>query len=109
MRHLDLFSGIGGFALAAAWAGFTTIGFSETDEYCSKVLRRHWPRVPNFGDVRSVPSMHNISFNNGRIPVSNHFPPLANVKAETMTDIYGQSFLRIIRTIKPTWVVGGKR
>lgn len=53
--HLDLFSGIGGFALAARWAGFRTIGFSEIDPYASAVLRKHWPDVPNFGDVRNVP------------------------------------------------------
>jgi len=52
--HLDLFSGIGGFALAAAWAGLRTIGFAETDKYANKVLSKHWPEVPNFGDVRNV-------------------------------------------------------
>ncbi len=52
--HLDLFSGIGGFALAAQWAGFRTVGFAETDDYASKVLKRHWPLAPNFGDVRNV-------------------------------------------------------
>ena len=52
--HLDLFSGIGGFALAAQRAGWKTIGFAETDEYASKVLRKHWPDVPNHGDVRNV-------------------------------------------------------
>jgi DNA (cytosine-5)-methyltransferase 1 len=52
--HLDLFSGIGGFALAAEWAGFRTVGFSEVDEYASKVLHRHWPLAPNYGDVRNV-------------------------------------------------------
>lgn len=52
--HLDLFSGIGGFALAASWAGWTTIGFAEIDDYASKVLKRHWPEVPNYGDVRNI-------------------------------------------------------
>lgn len=52
--HLDLFSGIGGFALAAQRTGWKTIGFAETDEYASKVLRKHWPNVPNHGDVRNV-------------------------------------------------------
>jgi DNA (cytosine-5)-methyltransferase 1 len=54
MRHLDLFSGIGGFALAAGWAGFETIGFAETDAYCSKILDLHWPGVVNYGDVRAI-------------------------------------------------------
>jgi DNA (cytosine-5)-methyltransferase 1 len=52
--HLDLFSGIGGFALAAKWAGWSTIGFAETDTYASNILKRHWPDVPNSGDVRNV-------------------------------------------------------
>lgn len=52
--HLDLFSGIGGFALAAGWAGFRTIAFSEIDTYASAVLKKHWPDVPNLGDIRSL-------------------------------------------------------
>ena len=40
--HLDLFSGIGGFALAAQWAGFRTIGFCEIDPYCQKVLAKNF-------------------------------------------------------------------
>ncbi len=42
MTHLDLFSGIGGFALAAKWAGFTTIGFCEIDAYAQKVLTKNF-------------------------------------------------------------------
>lgn len=51
--HLDLFSGIGGFALAAEWAGFRTIGFSEIDPYSSAVLAKRF-QGPNYGDVRGV-------------------------------------------------------
>jgi DNA (cytosine-5)-methyltransferase 1 len=40
--HLDLFSGIGGFALAAQWAGFRTIAFCEIDKYCQKVLAKNF-------------------------------------------------------------------
>jgi DNA (cytosine-5)-methyltransferase 1 len=50
--HIDLFSGIGGFALAANAAGFRTSVFCEQDEYCTKVLRRHWPTVPIIPDIR---------------------------------------------------------
>lgn len=50
--HLDLFSGIGGFALAARWNGLTTVAFTETNEHCSRVLARQFPGVPNLGDVR---------------------------------------------------------
>ena len=50
--HLDLFSGIGGFAIAAGWAGYSTRVFCEQDEYCTKVLNRHWPGVPVIRDIR---------------------------------------------------------
>lgn len=54
MKHLDLFSGIGGFALAARWAGIETIGFVEIDPFCQKVLRKHWPEVKIVGDIHEV-------------------------------------------------------
>lgn len=52
--HLDLFSGIGGFAIAARAAGFRTIAFSEIEPYACQILKRHWKTVPNLGDIRSV-------------------------------------------------------
>ena len=52
--HLDLFSGIGGFALAARWAGLETIAFCENDPYCKKVLRKHWPDVPIHDDITKL-------------------------------------------------------
>jgi len=54
MKHLDLFSGIGGFALAARRVGWTTVGFCENDPFCCAVLAKHWPEVPIFSDVRKL-------------------------------------------------------
>ncbi len=54
LTHLDLFSGIGGFAMAAQRAGFTTVGFSEIEPYACKILKRHWPTVPNYGDIKNI-------------------------------------------------------
>ncbi|WP_302104903.1 DNA cytosine methyltransferase [Polycladomyces zharkentensis] len=51
---LDLFSGIGGFSLAAHWAGIKTVAFCEIDPYCRQVLSRHWPQVPIYKDVREI-------------------------------------------------------
>lgn len=51
MNHIDLFSGIGGFALAAHWAGFQTEVFCERDEFCQKVLHKHWPAAPIVDDI----------------------------------------------------------
>lgn len=52
MNVLDLFSGIGGFSLGLERAGMRTVAFCEIDPYCQAVLRKHWPDVPVFGDVR---------------------------------------------------------
>ncbi len=42
LTHLDLFSGIGGFALAARWAGFRTVGFCEIEPYAQLVLAKNF-------------------------------------------------------------------
>jgi DNA (cytosine-5)-methyltransferase 1 len=51
---LDLFSGIGGFSLGLERAGMRTVAFCEIDPYCQRVLRRHWPDVPVYRDVREL-------------------------------------------------------
>lgn len=50
---LDLFSGIGGFALACRWAGIETIAFCETNEDCAAFLERTWGR-PVQRDIRTL-------------------------------------------------------
>lgn len=50
----SLFSGIGGFDLGLERAGMRVIWQSEIDPYASAVLRKHWPEVPNHGDIRSI-------------------------------------------------------
>jgi len=52
---LDLFSGIGGFSLGLERAGgFKTIAFCEWEEHARNILRKHWPDVPIFNDVRTL-------------------------------------------------------
>jgi len=55
MNHLDLFSGIGGFALAVdrVWPGSTHI-FCDNDLFCQEVLRKHWPDSKIYGDIRII-------------------------------------------------------
>jgi DNA (cytosine-5)-methyltransferase 1 len=55
MLHLDLFSGIGGFALAAdaVWPNTEHV-FCEIDPFCQTVLKKHWPNSIIYGDIRTL-------------------------------------------------------
>jgi DNA (cytosine-5)-methyltransferase 1 len=50
----SLFSGIGGIDLGLERAGMRVIWHSEIDPYACRVLRRHWPDVPNLGDITDI-------------------------------------------------------
>jgi len=54
LTNVSLFSGIAGIDIAAEWTGFKTVCFIENNEYCQKVLKKHWPDVPIIGDIRDV-------------------------------------------------------
>lgn len=55
LRTLDLFSGIGGFALGLErTGGFETVAFCEIEEFPRRVLHKHWPDVPCYRDVRDL-------------------------------------------------------
>lgn len=52
---VSLFSGAGALDLGLERTGhFRTVAFAENNKHASYVLARHWPSVPNLGDVRSV-------------------------------------------------------
>ena len=48
-----LFAGIGGFDLGFERAGMECVWQVEIDDYCNKVLEKHWPDVKRYGDIRS--------------------------------------------------------
>jgi len=56
LKHIDLFSGIGGFSLAASWVwpDHEVVCFCEMDPFCKKVLNKHWPGTPIVEDVNDV-------------------------------------------------------
>lgn len=55
LKVLDLFSGIGGFSLGLErTGGFETVAFCEIEEFPRRVLKKHWPDVPCYHDVRTL-------------------------------------------------------
>lgn len=54
IRHLDLFSGIGGFALAVRWLGGESVGFCEIDPWCRRILAKNFPGVPIHDDIQTL-------------------------------------------------------
>ena len=68
-EHIDLCSGIGGFSLGFQWAELSEpILFCELDEFCQKILKKHWPDVPICNDVKELANDTNafIPRRNGR-------------------------------------------
>lgn len=104
MQMLDLFSGIGGFSLAAAWAGITTVGFCETDKFCNNVLKKHWPTVINYGDIRQLEFKKHVNLITGGFPCQ-PFSIAGKRKGEKDNRYLWHEFYRVIRESKPCWVV----
>lgn len=54
MTHGSLFSGIGGFDLAAEWMGWENKFHCEWDKFCQQVLNYYWPNAHSVGDIHDV-------------------------------------------------------
>jgi site-specific DNA-cytosine methylase len=52
LSHGSLFSGIGGFDLAAQWMGWNNVFQCEKDEWCRKVLAKNFPNTKRFEDIK---------------------------------------------------------
>jgi DNA (cytosine-5)-methyltransferase 1 len=106
-RHLDLFSGIGGFALAAKWAGFRTVAFVERDAYCQKVLEKNWPGVAIYGDICQFNgrSLTPISLLTGGFPCQ-PFSVAGERRGKADDRYLWPEMLRVIRATEPDWVIG---
>jgi len=103
---LDLFSGIGGFSYAFESTGhFETVAFCENNKFCQKVLKKNFPNVKIYEDVRSI---------NGKEikadVVAGGFPcqsfSVAGKRRGTGDDRYlWPEMFRVITEVKPSWVV----
>ena len=55
LKHIDLFSGIGGFSLAFdSTQKIETVAFCEIEEYPQKVLKKNFPGVPIYNDITEL-------------------------------------------------------
>lgn len=108
MTHASLFSGIGGFDLAAEWAGWTNVFNCEVDPFCRKVLKYHFPKAAQYEDIRTT----DFTVWRDRIDVlTGGFPcqpfSVAGNRKGTGDDRYlWPEMLGAIREIRPRWVVG---
>lgn len=106
MKHLDLFSGIGGFALAARWANMETVAFCEIDAFCQKVLAKNFPNVPIHNDIKTLngEDFAGIDIITGGYPCQPFSSAGKRRGSEDPRHLWPE-MLRIIRAARPTWVV----
>lgn len=108
MRHGSLFTGIGGFDLAAQWMGWENVFQVECNGFCQKILAKNFPNVTRYGDIKEFDGTKY----RGLIDIiSGGFPcqPFSDAgkKQGTKDNRYlWPEMFRIIREIEPTYVIG---
>ena len=108
MNHASLFSGIGGFDLAASWTGWDNIFQVEKDPFCQKVLAKNFPDTKRYGDIYEFDGKEytgTVDILTGGFPCQPF--SVAGQQRGTDDDRYlWPEMLRVIREIKPRWIVG---
>ena len=105
--HLDLFSGIGGFALAAKWNGYRTVGFCDNEPYAQAVLKKHWPEVPCHKDIREVRGelYAGVTLLTGGFPCQ-PFSVAGKQRGKDDNRYLWPEMCRVIREARPAWIIG---
>jgi DNA (cytosine-5)-methyltransferase 1 len=106
LTHIDLFSGILGFALAAKWAGFKTVVFCEKDEFCKKVIKKQWPGAQIIDQIEEF----NGRKYKGATLVTGGFPcqPFSSAgrkRGENDDRFLWPEMLRVVSEVGPDWVI----
>lgn len=114
MNHISLFSGIGGFELAAEWAGWNNIASCEINPFGRKVLEYYWPNAYHHDDIHTLTKEildEKTDWKSDELILTGGFPcqPYSvagkRLGKEDERHLWPQ-MLRIIRELKPSWVVG---
>ena len=107
MTHGSLFSGIGGFDLAAEWMGWKNMFHCEKNEFCQKVLKYHWPASELFTDIITsdfTKYANKIDVLSGGFPCQPFSVSGEQQGSGDVRYLYPE-MLRAIREVKPGWVV----
>jgi len=112
VKHLDLFSGIGGFALGLQKVGFETVAFCDIEKYCQHLLKQKWNGVKIYSDVREI-TKEKFKTDGIESPeiITGGFPcqPFSVAGSRKGTDdnrhLWPEMF-RIIKEFKPRWIIG---
>lgn len=106
--HGSLFSGIGGFDLAAEWAGWENIFHCEINPFGQKVLSYYWPNSIKYHDITKTDfTIHRgtIDVLTGGFPCQPYSQAGKRLGKEDERHLWPE-MLRAIREIQPRWVVG---
>jgi DNA (cytosine-5)-methyltransferase 1 len=116
MKLISLFSGIGGFELAAEWMGWTPIVSCEINPFGRQVLEHYWPNAYHHDDIHTltnetITAKLGYGWNDGNTILTGGFPcqpySLAGKRLGKEDDRHlWPEMLRVIRKIQPRWVVG---
>lgn len=108
MKILDLFSGIGGFSLGLERAGMKTVAFCELEDYPISILKKHWPDVPVYRDVRKLDGKQfrgTVELICGGFPCQ-PFSVAGKQRGKEDDRHLWPEMLRLIQEVRPTWVIG---
>jgi DNA (cytosine-5)-methyltransferase 1 len=107
ITHGSLFSGIGGFDLAAEWMGWENVFHCEWNEFGKKILKYYWPNAISYEDITQT----DFTIHRGKIDIlTGGFPcqpySTAGKRLGTEDDRHlWPEMLRAIREIKPRFIV----